>query len=169
MQIVNDYNSGETQQKIPLNWFHFRRASHDRIYQTYDAFGSTLLQPIADKFGIPFDHFNWCTAQIFALILSIFFRKFANNKHCSPTTRHILTIIPGIGISLFCFGIKQTVYVLTIPTSCLIAFKVLPSGPASHFSLILPMGWLATIFWNRFMHQHPDVYPLDYSALTQFG
>ena len=99
----------------------------------------------------------------------IFFRKFANNKHCSPTTRHILTIIPGIGISLFCFGMKQTVYVLTIPTSCLIAFKVLPSGPASHFSLILPMSWSATIFWNRFMHHHPDVYPLAYSALTQFG
>jgi len=66
--------------------------------------GSRLLDPVADYFGLQIDQVNFMVCQLTGLVLAIPFRTKCTAEKVGVQARHIIEIVVGVLLTLFCFG-----------------------------------------------------------------
>ena len=123
--------------------------------------GSKLLKPVSSKFGLPLDHLNYITAQLIAIGLSIIFRKLFNRKIAPTWARHMIAIITGVWLTLFCFGISQTLQLLLVPTVSYFLMTKLPDSIAHHAVLVWSLGYLSVHNIKMIVQRDPEDYSVQ--------
>lgn len=126
--------------------------------------GSKLLKPVSSKFGLPLDHVNYITAQLIAIGLSIAFRKLFNRKIAPTWARHLIAIITGVWLTLFCFGPSQTLQLLLVPAVSYLLMTKLPDSIAHHAVLLWSLGYLSAHNIKMIVQRDPEDYVLDFSG-----
>jgi len=126
--------------------------------------GSKILKPISTQLGLPLDHTNFIFAQILAVIFSIWFRKMFNRKTAPTYMRHLVAIITGCWLALFCFGVSETCQLVLFSAVSYAILKLGSEHHTQHVLLVFSMGFLSAMNLKLLVARDPDDYILDFTG-----
>uniref|UniRef100_A0A915Q706 Uncharacterized protein n=1 Tax=Setaria digitata TaxID=48799 RepID=A0A915Q706_9BILA len=116
------------------------------VHTFYD--GSTVLQPVADVFGVEVDKINLLTCQVISLPLAYLHYRAFTAAWISPTTRVAFPAILGLLFCYFCFGNALKHLILLVATSyAIMCFS--PPRVVHKCIFIFAMGYLVFLHWYR--------------------
>ncbi|CAI9739902.1 Hypothetical predicted protein [Octopus vulgaris] len=127
------------------------------VYTGEFCMGSRLLTPLSDFFGLPIDQINFIVCQLVALLLGIPFRRVLSPRKTSTTVRHLVEVLVGVALTVFCFG-YQVWHIVAQSAVTYIILLVAPAMLAHKIVFVFAMGYLSC------MHIYRQYY--DYGGYT---
>lgn len=76
--------------------------------------GSTMLSGLSNFTGISLDQINFIASQLTALFVSFLLRTHFHPSKTKPFNRHVLEILVGLLLGVFCFG-SQFIHLILMP------------------------------------------------------
>ncbi|GAV08453.1 hypothetical protein RvY_18138 [Ramazzottius varieornatus] len=122
--------------------------------------GSTLFQPVADRFGIELDQINFLICELFGIIIGTLLRLYLPaEKKKNHNYRLLVCGLGGVVTALFCFGLRS-LYLWAITTVCYaISYFSLPKY--SHLIVfVTAVGYLSYLHIYRMVNDYGG-YSLD--------
>ncbi|CAK9809948.1 Lysophospholipid acyltransferase 6 [Anthophora quadrimaculata] len=125
------------------------------IEDYYD--GSRTFSWLSELINLPIDQVNFVLAQLTALALSGFLRKFLSPVAVTPAVRHVFGLVIGLALGYFCFG-RQAIHIAGLPTLCYIAMRT--QNPRNMQRVVLTTA----LFYLSGVHYHRQIY--NYGSYT---
>lgn len=135
-----------------------------RLKMTDNAFfsGSTLLSPLSAATGLPIDQVNFLVCQLVALGFGYPYRLLLSPETTSPSVRHIVQLLIGFPLTLFCFG-SQIKHLLIQSVVCLLLMKFVRNGLMGKAVFVVAMGYLCVCHIYRMYYDYGG-YTMDISG-----
>uniref|UniRef100_A0A4P6D767 Putative membrane protein n=1 Tax=Rhodnius prolixus TaxID=13249 RepID=A0A4P6D767_RHOPR len=121
--------------------------------------GSTLMEGIADKLGLPVDHLNFVASELVALALAPVFRTFLHPSVTKPATRQKVALVVGIYLGYFAFGI-QALHLAGLPTLCYLIIITQNAATVQRKVMVVSLAYLSLIHLHRLLYEAGN-YALD--------